>query len=85
MEGKNPNFEIIEDQWLYQEKWVNFFRALVGEVKSGRFYRTEYRCGYKPSLDAIIWPYERDEPVFRQVRPVKKVIDSWEDFEDPRA
>ena len=79
MKGKNPDFKVIENKWLYQEKGVNFFRALVQEVKSGRFYRTKYRCGYKPSLGDMIWPYERDEPIFRQVRLVKKVIESWED------
>jgi hypothetical protein len=85
VKGKYPGFEFIEKKWLYQEKGAIFFRALVQEVKSGRFYLTKYRCGYKPSLGAMIWPYEREEPVFRQVRPVKKVIDSWEDLEDPRA
>ena len=85
VEGKNPDFKVIEDEWLYQEKGVNFFRALVQEVKSDRFYLTEYRCGYKPSLGAMIWPYEREEPIFRQVQLVKKVIDSWEDLEDSHA
>ena len=79
MEGKNPDFKAIENKWLYQEKGVNFYRALVQEVESGKFYQTKYRCGYKPSLGAMIWPYERDEPIFRQVRLVKKVVDSWEE------
>ena len=77
--GKNLDFMVIEDKWLYQEQGVKFFLALVHEVNSDCFYRTKYRCGYKPSLGFMIWPYERDEPVFRQVRLVKKVIISWEE------
>jgi hypothetical protein len=72
--------KVIEDEWLYQEKGVNFFLALMQEVNSSRFYVTEYLCGYKPSLGAMIWPYEREEPIFRQVQLVKKVIDSWEEI-----
>ncbi len=80
VEGKSPDFVTIEDEWKYQEKGVNFFEAIVQNKKTGQYYRTEYRCGYKPSLRAMIWPYERDDPVFIEVQLKAVTVDQWVDF-----
>ena len=77
VEGKNPNFIIIEDEWQNQEKGVNFFSAVVQNKDTEKYYRTNYRCGYKPSLRSMIWPYERDDPVFHEVQLKTVTIKKW--------
>ncbi|MBU0483924.1 MAG: hypothetical protein KKB30_05365 [Proteobacteria bacterium] len=56
---------------------MNFFRAIVKNKVTGKHYMTEYRSGYKPSLQQMINPYEREKPHFFEVEWQRVVVEKW--------
>lgn len=71
VEGKNPEYKVLVQYYLGQEKGVFQYKVVTEKLTTGEQYTSFFQSGYKPSIDAYIQPYERDEPVFH------KVFDDW--------
>ena len=64
MKRKNPEFEVIERQWLRQEKgWKEHYSLVVKRVSDGKYLVSYYTTGCDWQVGLSQSAYEYDDPI----------------------
>ncbi|MFP4521647.1 MAG: hypothetical protein ACLFQK_05830 [Fibrobacterota bacterium] len=78
---RNDRFEVISREYVAERKGVSTCRVIVLDLDTGKYYRTFYQSGCKPS-GVKVRPFTREEPIFMEVEIQEEVREEWVPVEE---
>ena len=72
----DAEWEVVSNDIVEQSRWATYHSVIVKRLSDGKFFITSYSHGSTEIQDSS--PYEDDDMIFREVKPIEKTIITYE-------
>ena len=78
----DERYRRVENKWIDEKKGIDTIQVIVQDNETGRYYKTVYDTGRKWTTGDVYRPFDRDKPIFIEVKPkiVQKTV--WVEIEE---
>jgi hypothetical protein len=82
--GNDERYRRIENIWIDEKKGIDTIRVIVQDNETGLYYKTTYKTGRKWTTGDVFRPFDREPPVFIEVKPkiIQKTV--WEETQEEK-
>lgn len=78
---RDPGFRVVAYDHIEYENGVYKYRTIIHELRSGKFFKSDYRAAIGQAGKNSLQPFDQDEPVFQEVVLRKGRTPVWCDIE----
>jgi hypothetical protein len=71
-------FELMQEELCDTSRWSHIYERVYKDLTTGKFYSTSYSVGATEKQDERPYEYDGEEVEFVEVKPVEKVIITYE-------
>ena len=64
---KDPGFRVVAYDYIEYKNGVYKYRTIIQELRSGKFFKSDYSANALRTGKNSLKPFDKDEPVFQEV------------------
>ena len=64
---QDPGFKVVSYEQIEAGNGIYDCRTIIRELRTGKFFKSQFRAGLKASGKIQLMPFDSDDPVFQEV------------------